>query len=178
MAMICSFGQKANASDKLIECHNATCKSSKIFHLECLGYKKRRNNRRSTWKCNFCRIEKYGEELSRDFGDMIDIDELDENIIDQEMFKDDEVEVTKTTVGQAKRYEAFGSLTDYQFQLISSPSGWLDCDIIQEAQVLLQKVNPGISGFQRPKLGPVRNFEIVTSEFIQILHVGNSHCVC
>lgn len=178
MEMICKCGQKAKASDKLIECHNATCKRGKFFHLECLGYKKRPNNSKSTWKCDFCRTKKYDEELSCDFGDMIDISELDENIIDQEMFEDDEVEVTKTTVGKAKRYEAFGSLTDHHYQLISSPSGWLDCDIIQEAQVLLQKVNPGIAGFQRPTLGPVRNFEIVTSEFIQILHVGNSHWVC
>ncbi len=177
IAIICKCGKKAKASDKLIECHSAKCSKGKFFHLECLGYKKRPNNSKSTWKCDYCRINKNSEEVSPDFGD-IDINELDEDIIDKEMFEDDEVQVTKVTIGQAKRYEAFGSLTDQHYQLISSPSGWLDCDIIQEAQVLLQKVHPGIAGFQRPTLGPVRNFEIVTSEFIQILHVGNSHWVC
>ena len=35
-----------------------------------------------------------------------------------------------------------------------------------------------IEGFQRPTLGPVRNFTIMTGEFIQILHTGNQHWVC
>ena len=55
---------------------------------------------------------------------------------------------------------------------------WLDCDIIQNAHVCLQKVNPLIEGFQRPTLGPVRNFNIASSEFVQILHTGNAHWVC
>ena len=35
-----------------------------------------------------------------------------------------------------------------------------------------------VEGFQRPTLGPVRNFTIMTGEFIQILHTGNQHWVC
>lgn len=38
--------------------------------------------------------------------------------------------------------------------------------------------NLKIEGFQRPTLGPVRNFDIVSGEFVQILHNGNSHWVC
>ena len=49
-----------------------------------------------------------------------------------------------------------------------APNGWLDCSIIQSAQVLLQKINPLIEGFQRPTLGPVRNFSIVSSEFVYL----------
>lgn len=33
-------------------------------------------------------------------------------------------------------------------------------------------------GFQRTTLGPVSNFDVVTSEFVQILHTGNHHWVC
>jgi len=61
------------------------------------------------------------------------------------------------------------------FDLIYSPHGWLDCDIIQLAHILLHNENPNIEGFQQPTLGPVRNFNIVSVEFVQILHTGNSH---
>ena len=50
--------------------------------------------------------------------------------------------------------------------------------IIQSAQVLLQKINPLIEGFQRPTLGPVRNFSLVSSEFVQILHTRRDYWVC
>ena len=39
-----------------------------------------------------------------------------------------------------------------------SPPGGLDRAIIHSAQARLQKINPLIKGFQRPTLGPVRNF--------------------
>ena len=51
-------------------------------------------------------------------------------------------------------------------------------DIIQQAHVCLQRVNPLIEGFQRPTLGPVRNFDIMSGEFFQILHTGSQHWVC
>lgn len=38
--------------------------------------------------------------------------------------------------------------------------------------------NMAIDGFQWPMLGPVRNFDLVSSEFVKILHTGNSHWVC
>ena len=59
-----------------------------------------------------------------------------------------------------------------------SPHGWLDGAIIHSAQVLLQKINPLIEGFQRPTLGPVRNFNVVSGEFVQLLHTGHNHWVC
>ena len=65
--------------------------------------------------------------------------------------------------------------TDYL--IILDANGWLNCDIMQQAQVLLHNVNTSIEGFQRPTLGPVRNFDVVTSEFIQILHTGSDHWV-
>ena len=35
-----------------------------------------------------------------------------------------------------------------------------------------------MDGFQQPTLGRCRNFDIVSGEFLQILHTGNSHWVC
>ena len=39
--------------------------------------------------------------------------------------------------------------------------------------VLLQLENPAIAGFQRPTLGPVRNFDVVSGELVQILRTGS-----
>ena len=71
-----------------------------------------------------------------------------------------------------------GSLGQNEFDLILLPTGWLDCTIIHEAQILLAAVNKSIKGFQRPTLGPVRQFDIVSSDFVQLLHVNNNHRVC
>ena len=59
-----------------------------------------------------------------------------------------------------------------------SPHGWLDGAIVHSAQVLLQKINPLIEGFQRPTLGPVQTFSVVSGEFVQLLHTGQDHWVC
>ena len=77
-----------------------------------------------------------------------------------------------------KKHMSLGSLIEADFDLIASSTGWLDCTIIHEVQLLLEKINPNIEGFQRPTLGPVRRFDTITSEFIQILHVGSNHWVC
>ena len=82
------------------------------------------------------------------------------------------------TKGVANRIASFGDLDEHDYDIISSPDGWLDCKIIQAAQICIKKVNPLIEGFQRPTLGRVRNFDIMTSDFVQILHMGNSHWVC
>ena len=59
--------------------------------------------------------------------------------------------------------------------MIESTTGWLENTVIQQAQVLLKKVNPDIEGFQRPSLGPYCNFD---GDFVQILHTGGNHWVC
>lgn len=46
------------------------------------------------------------------------------------------------------------------------------CDIVQAVQVLLQEVNPLLEGLPHPTLGCVHNFDVVSGEFIQILHTG------
>ena len=89
-----------------------------------------------------------------------------------------DISITKVTHGSSGKSSSLGNLTDSHFDLIFSPTGWLDCDIIHQAQVLLRGENSSIEGFQRPTLGPVRNFDVVSGEFIQILHTGHSHWVC
>ena len=90
----------------------------------------------------------------------------------------DSVECVGTSQGYQNKTGALSNLTQAHFDLIYSTHGWLDCDIIQQAHILLHNENPNIEGFQRPTLGPVRNFNIVSGEFVQILHTGNSHWVC
>ena len=69
-------------------------------------------------------------------------------------------------------------LVEKDFDVVGSPTGWLDCTIIHQAQVYLQQLNTGIRGLQRPVLGPVRSFDIMRGDFVQILHTGDKHWVC
>ena len=92
--------------------------------------------------------------------------------------EESDVEITGESIGNLNKTAALGDLNESHFDLINLPSGWLDCTIIQQAQILLKKINPLIEGFQRTTLGPIRNFDIVTSEFVQILHTGHMHWVC
>ena len=126
------------------------------------------NNYRTTWKCSACKkaIPAPATTCSSSSSSSDSSSSEDESSI----------VITKVTQGETDKTSALAKITD--FDLITSPTGWLDCDIIQQAQVLLQLENPAIDGFQRPTLGPVRNFNIVSGEFVQILHTGNSHWVC
>ena len=71
-----------------------------------------------------------------------------------------------------------GAVYTRKFTVILSPTGWLTGDIIQQAQVLLQKEYSAIEGFQWPTLGPACNFNVVSGEFVHILHTGSNHWVC
>ena len=164
---ICICQSKPFPTDKLVECHGEGCKNGKFFHLPCLNLKRMPNNHRTTWKCSACKkaIPVPATTCSSSSGSDSSDDDID-------------VAITKVCEGETDKTGAFAQMTDSHFDLITSPTGWLDCDIIQQAQVLLQLENTAIAGFQRPTLGPVRNFDVVSSEFVQILHTGNSHWVC
>ena len=58
--------------------------------------------------------------------------------------------------------------------MILSSTGWLDDVIINAAQDLL-KEQFEISGFQNTTLGCNLSFDILRSEFVQILHNGKNH---
>ena len=70
---------------------------------------------------------------------------------------------------------SLGVLTEKDFDVVGSPTGWLDFTIIHQARVYLQQLNTGIKGLQRPVLGPVRSFDIVRGDFVQILHTDDKH---
>ena len=70
------------------------------------------------------------------------------------------------------------NLTTPGCQIILNPTGWLTSDIVNKAQVPLHEENQSIEGFQRSTLGPVCNFDVVSGEFVQILHTGSAHWVC
>ena len=78
------------------------------------------------------------------------------------------------------KYAPEGKLGKYEYDLIASPNGWLDCVIIHEAHIILKRIGnlKGIQGFQRPTLGPVRQFDIMTGPFIQIVNINNNHWIC
>ncbi|PFX11983.1 hypothetical protein AWC38_SpisGene24131 [Stylophora pistillata] len=79
---------------------------------------------------------------------------------------------------QCNKYAKLGSLRQCECDLIRDRLGWLDCAIIHEAQTLLSQIHKNIKGFQRPTLGAVRQFDVMTGDFIQILHIKNNHWVC
>ena len=159
---ICLCKSKPSESEKLLHCHNESCENGRYFHLNCLKYKRMPNNSQTTWICPPC-CKKVKVTCPHKGDDDDD---------------DDDVTFIQTLNTPTEKYKSMMSLGDNEFNLISSPTGWLDCAIIHEAQILLANINKNISGFQRPTLGPVGQFDIVTSDFVQVLHVNNNHWVC
>ena len=97
----------------------------------------------------------------------------------------DVVFVKETVNANVNKTGSLGTLTDGEFALINGefaliedPQGWLDCCIIHQAQIYLKQLNPNIEGFQRPTLAPIKAFDIVAGEFIQILNTGGNHWIC
>ncbi|PFX31973.1 hypothetical protein AWC38_SpisGene3233 [Stylophora pistillata] len=86
---------------------------------------------------------------------------------------DPDVLLTGTTINlDVDKTSSLGSLTERDFALITSPCGWLDSATIHQAQLCLKKINPNMEGFQRPTLGLCKNFDVVSGEFVQLLHTG------
>ena len=110
--------------------------------------------------------------------EFIELDMYNAQDSDNEGERADDIEVTMVTTCESERHRSLRNLDVQDYQLIMSPHGWLDGAIIHSAQVLLQKINPLIEGFQRPTLGPVLNFSVVSGEFVQLLHTGQGHWVC
>ena len=146
MDFICLCKQKAKKTDRLVQCHNSSCQNGKFFHLACLNLKRMPNNSKTTWLCPTC---KKGTARNR----QVLTSKCSISTDDIEFVK----KVTKKTPVTSK-YKSLGKLTQFEFDIIASPNGWFDCTIIQEAQILLKKINPNIEGFQRPTLGFVKQF--------------------
>lgn len=133
------------------------------------------NNHKNYWKCKACRNATKPSSATTTT--------CTSSCSESEGSDDDDTVITVgISQGTMSTTGALAILTDAHFDLINDPLGWPDCDIIQQAHILLQQENPTIEGFQRTTLGPVRNFNIVSGEFnlnnIQILHTGRSHWAC
>ena len=61
-------------------------------------------------------------------------------------------------------------------KILSSPTNWLDDNVIHKAQQLIKKKFPNIDGFQDPVL--YDHFVPVKGKFVQVLHVNKNHWVC
>ena len=55
---------------------------------------------------------------------------------------DSHLTLMKVTTGEAEKMVALENFTEEHHKLISSPGGWLDCDIIYQVQVYLCEINP------------------------------------
>ena len=159
--------------------------------MTCLGYKKRPNNSKTTWKCTDCK-----KHYARPFHDStaVSTETCQENPVatttcsspsrhdkpqlyesdnahdsDSDEENADNIKVTMVTTCESERHRSLGNLDEQDYQLIMLPHSWLDDAIIHGAQVLLQEINPFNKGF---------HFSVVSGEFVQILHTGQNHWVC
>lgn len=178
---ICICHAKPNSADKLLECRSANCKSEKFFHLSCLGYQRMPNNSK-TWKCA---ARKKGHQSAPESTICASPTESSITIPSRSavsrnvsIIESDDVLFVKEARAEVDKQGALAYLEESDYQIILDPFGWINCDIIHRAQVLLHEANPFIEGFQRPTLGRIRNFNVVSSEFIQLLLTGNDHWVC
>ena len=175
---ICTCQKKAQASDKLLKCHNELCSSGKFFHLSCMSYKRYPNNAKTSWVCNNCKITTHKgvpptpTTMEPQTSGNTDFQAASTRCDPSVLFVGETVNTNVNKTG------SLGCLTDQEFALIKDAYGWLDCTIIHQAQICLKQLNPNIEGLQRPTLGPIRNFDVVGGEFIQILHSGGNHWVC
>ena len=55
---ICICKLKVTEANRLVKCHNTSCKNGKFFHLVCLGLKRMPNNTKTTWLCGSCKGKK------------------------------------------------------------------------------------------------------------------------
>lgn len=130
-----------------------------------MSYKKYPKICKSSWLCNVCKLESISRKKKRS----------------SKTGAYDDTDVTIFRCSESEKMDKHGSiveLTDRDFNVIASSSGWLENTVVQEAQVCLKRMSPNIQGFQRPSLGAYLNFEQVTGDFIQILYTGGNHWVC
>ena len=181
---VCTCQARPQPSQRLLECHSVNCKDGHFFHLNCLGYKRMPSNGKTTWVCHGCKANNVPlssvQQNSSKAPTTCSFYSAD-NVSGTGNVNwklENDCTITGTYDSNSERRGPLKKVDDNDCANILSQETWLDCDIIQAPHVCLQKVNPLIEGFQLPTLGPVRNFSMVSSEFVQILHTGNAHWVC
>ena len=116
--------------------------------------------------------------------DKTDVIQSDALCSDNELFDNYEDDITDndivyvgsfTSTTPFNKASSLGVLTEKDFDVVGSPTGWLNCTIIHQAQVYLQQLNTDVKGLQRPVIGLVRSFDIIKSDFVQILHTSDEH---
>ena len=165
------FKLKATEANRLVKCHNAACRRGNFFHLVCLGLRRMPNNAKTTWVCWSWKRKK-----SKTNNQPTTSLESSDQDYDSESI--DDVIITKVTTSTVDKFGSPAKVNDEDYSIISYPKGWLSCHIIQAAHVRLQEANPLLEGLQRPTVGQVRNFDFVSSDFVQINHTGSDHWVC
>ena len=114
---------------------SATVKDAGMGSFSTFTYLVRMANKsKSTWQCPACRKSKFQPTTCIS--------------LNSESESENEVKFVKKTVGSISKTSVFANLTSTDFDIINDPNGWLDCSIIQQAQVLLQQHNPLIDGLQ------------------------------
>lgn len=78
------------------------------------------NNSKTTWQYPACRKSKFQPTTCTSSSSE----------------SENEVEFVKETVGSIDKTSVLANLTSNDFDIINDPNGWLDCSIIQQAQVL------------------------------------------
>ena len=195
LSSICICKEKPSDKDRLLKCHSVDCKNGKFFHLACLGFKRMPNNS-NTWICPVC---KGSTKTTARKGNKTHLLKPGLHTPQAQpgtnspqaqpgmqtpqaqprrrtsQAKPPKTSWTRPTVSD--KYSPEGRLGQYELNLVAS-GGWLDCVVIHQAHLLLRAINMNIKGFQRPTLGILRQFDIMTGDFVQILHVRGNHWVC
>ena len=138
------------------------------------------NNAKTTWKCAGCKKANATAPATTTCASSAVLSPESSKSVDSAsaFSNEDDVTFVKEKKGKTNKQSPLANLEESDYQIILDPLGWLNCDMIHMAQVLLHEAKPSIEGLQRPTLGPARNFDVVSAEFIQILHTGNDHWVC
>ena len=138
------------------------------------------NNAKTTWKCAGCKKANATAPATTTCASSAVLSPESSKSVDSAsaFSNEDDVTFVKEKRGKTNKQSPLANLEESDYEIIFDPLGWLNCDIIHMAQVLLHEAKPSIEGLQRPTLGPARNFDVVSAEFIQILHTGNDHWVC
>ena len=103
------------------------------------------NNAMKTWQCSFRKVRITSKSVpqtklenntdNEDTDSEINLGWESVNFDDPiDLFESDVcnpgVVITKVTTGQAEKTAPLAKLTDEHFELVRSPDGWLDCDIM------------------------------------------------
>ena len=154
---ICVCHLKPKVNERLLKCHGDNCQNGKFFHLKCLDYKRMPNNSKTTWMCSCCKVAQTDKATtSRSTGPttctstlnirtaaasnsgvqltqsaQLTKRELNPTATCDSSDDESDVEITVESPGNLDKTGALGALNDIHYEIINSPSGWLDCAIIQ-----------------------------------------------